>query len=137
ADAVGLAALEGRGQLHGRGLGDAAPHWQRYVDLVEIDDHLAEVLVPVRGARGPARRTRLDARRPVEVEAAAVAIQVVTGCRRETQQHGVAVAGNGLEAEGLLRRQRQRLCCAAGVDAEPWRTGGGTTREAAPKRGEP
>ena len=110
ADAVGLAALEARRQRDVGGVGARAPQRHRHVDLVEIHDDVAEMLVAVRRrpAASAARPSAMPARRRRSCERGLVAIQVVALGRGEAQQQGVAVAGDRLEAERLLRRQRLR-----------------------------
>ncbi len=106
ADAIGLAALEGRDDSDVGRVG-AGPHQrQRHVDLVEIHGDVAEMRVVVRLAGRPARRAGADAVGAGDAEFVAVLVEVVTAGRGEAQQHGVAVPRDRFEAEGLLRRQR-------------------------------
>ncbi|KAG1546921.1 hypothetical protein G6F50_013587 [Rhizopus delemar] len=60
----------------------------------------------------PTRLVGQHAGAAFQLQRSAVAIQVVARGRAEAQQQGVAVAGDGIEAEGLFRRQRQRLAVA-------------------------
>ena len=80
---------------------------QRHRDLrdVEIGDHVAEVLVAVRLARGEARRAQRDANRVAQAERGLVAIQVIARRRRQSHQQFAGGVGDRLEAEGLFVRQ--------------------------------
>ncbi|MNM61144.1 hypothetical protein D3C81_724390 [compost metagenome] len=124
ADAIGLAALEGHHQRAVDGLGAAAAQRHRHFHLVEIDRHVTEVLVAVRLRRRPTRLVGQYPGAAFQLQRGAVAIEVIARCRAEAQQQGVAIAGDGIEAECLFRRQRQRLAVAGARQPQATATAG-------------
>ncbi len=86
ADAIVLATLKGGLQGHHAGFGLAAAQSQRYFDLVEIDHHIAKVLILVGRCWRPLGRGDLGHVGIEQAELVAFLVQVIARSRGEAQQ---------------------------------------------------